>query len=76
MIVICRWDCSHHRKFTPQSLFFDIWRVAWCLPWGSEILFGGTKIGAEEGLAAAGLPMLGPRIPKAAAWEGGARMTL
>ena len=43
---------------------------------GGKILIGCTNIGAEEGPGAAGLPMLGPRFLTAAAWEGGARMTL
>ena len=68
MSVTCHWDCSHHGTFTPHPLFFDIWWVAWCLPRGGEILIGCTNIGAEEGPAAAGLPMLGPRFPTAAAW--------
>ena len=76
MSVICHWDCSLHGTFTPYPLFFDFCGVAWCLFRGGEILIGWTNIGAEEGLAAAGLPMLGPRFPTAAAWEGGARMTL
>ena len=28
MSATCGWDCSNHRTFTPQPLFFDIWRVA------------------------------------------------
>ena len=76
MSVTCQWDFSHHGTFTPHPLFFDIWWVAWCLPRGGKILIGCTNIGTEEGPAAAGLPMLGPRFPTAAAWEGGARMTL
>ena len=60
MSATCCWDYINHWTFTPHHLFFDIWRVAWCLPWVGKIIFGGTNIGAEEGPAAAGVPMLGP----------------
>ena len=42
----------------------------------SEIIIGWTNISDEEGPAAARLPMLCPRLPTIAAWEGGATMTL